>query len=453
MNARTILVSLLILFLTACVSPVPAPPTPDGPMDPQCVDFYDYEGGTHLGEEFEIDGISFTAPDSGDPVVVDVDTDVHGLMFDWSGIRIELPGTASTVTLHVGAYAADEVVVRVYDSGGARIGVTTVPADDSIHSVALTGERIKRLGISGGGGQGVLVAICINPPPEASPVAVVEAEPQCVDFSDLVAGQQVDPSFDKEGFVFRTIDGDPQMTYQTGTPGELGLHVDEDGVEIGLPGPASRLVLRIVSYYLHPLQITAYNSGGDVVAQVTAPAEPQDTIHTVELTNEEMTSLVMEGGGNEGVLVEICVNTEPEVPAEPQCLDFSDLVAGLEVGPSFEKDGFVFSAIAGDPQRIYQTDTPGELALRVNHGGVEISLPRATARLAVCIESHNPEPLQIVAYNSNGDVVAQVTAPGEPEGTLHCVEVSDQEITSLVIEGGEGEGLLVEICIDAEPED
>jgi hypothetical protein len=266
---------------------------------------------------------------------------------------------------------------------------------------------------------------------------------QCVDFSDRVEGEEVDPEFVKDGFRFSADDGQPQLIYRTNTPGELGLQITQAGVKVRLPQPASRVVLRIVSYHSDPLRITAYDMESNMVDQVTAPATPQDTIHTVELNGVGIITLVIKDGGFDGVLVEVCIESEPEKPVG-QCVDFSDL-DNMQVDRRFEKDGFTFSA--GQQQNIVTAST-GERGLQLEQDGVRITLPQPASRVALRVEVHSTE-LVITALDASNRGVERIFIPGD--NTVHIIELSGQEdITTIITTGGGGQTVLIELCINAE---
>jgi hypothetical protein len=157
-------------------------PTP-APAELPCVDFYGYPDNAKPGRVFEIRGVRFTALGANEPFVNDVATGVHGLAFDQDGIQIDLPRPASVVTLTAGSWTPEPLEITALDGDGNVVDQTTVPGDNSVHTIKLTGQGIASVVITGGGREGVLVEICADTIPEPGLL-------DCVDFEDLPLGTE-----------------------------------------------------------------------------------------------------------------------------------------------------------------------------------------------------------------------------------------------------------------------
>jgi hypothetical protein len=98
------------------------------------------------------------------------------------------------------------------------------------------------------------------------------------------------------------------------------------------------------SWTPEPLEITALDGDGNVVDQTTVPGD--NSVHTIELTGPGIASVVITGGGSEGVLVEICVDTKPE-PGLLDCVDFEDLPLGTvyNVKDTFTDSGVTITVL------------------------------------------------------------------------------------------------------------
>ncbi len=136
---------------------------------------------------------------------------------------------------------------------------------------------------------------------------------QCVDFSDWADRRVLNPEFEKEGFLFRSVRGGGQLI-ETATRHEPGLRVVRTGLSIRFPKLTSRVVLHTVSYHSDPLRISAHGPDGTPGRPVTAPSYPQDAVHKVEITGREIAGVVIEGGQDEGLLLRVSIDTERERP-------------------------------------------------------------------------------------------------------------------------------------------
>jgi len=128
----------------------------------RCVDFHAFPDNTQFNQPLPIDGFLFTGLDTSTPFFVnDADTNVHGLQFAPAGVQIDLPELASGITLQVGSYN-DTLSIAALDRSGDVADSHVIRADNTVHTVELTGQGITSVVIMGGGFEGILVEICMT---------------------------------------------------------------------------------------------------------------------------------------------------------------------------------------------------------------------------------------------------------------------------------------------------
>jgi hypothetical protein len=130
----------------------------------QCVDFLPLADNTMLGSAFMRAGYQFQTPPGTMAFVndtVDINGDLaHGVQFP--ALRVRLPAPSMSVAIEIGVFNSPFVTIRGIDSAGAVVAMVFVPADDTIHDVALTSlVPIESLRITGGGNEAVIDEICM----------------------------------------------------------------------------------------------------------------------------------------------------------------------------------------------------------------------------------------------------------------------------------------------------
>ena len=150
---------MVILILAAC-QPISTPPTPT-PQAKSCVDFSGYPDNTTFGNPFGLNSYQFTG--LGAEPFVNVSGGVVGLQFIDAGLEIDLPGPASAVTLDAASFTSRPLTLSALNSSGVAVANATVPGDNTVHNVALSGNNIVKVTITGGGNEGVLVEVCSAP--------------------------------------------------------------------------------------------------------------------------------------------------------------------------------------------------------------------------------------------------------------------------------------------------
>lgn len=136
---------------------------------------------------------------------------------------------------------------------------------------------------------------------------------QCVDFSDWKEGE-VGPEFVVDDFVFTNLNREPLFILWTKTPegaALLGLQIPERGFRVSLPRVASQVVLRYQTGTSAPVEVIVFSPTGEVTDDRTFPAA-SGVVYTV--TVGSCASIAIQGGGNELILLEICIKVEAAAP-------------------------------------------------------------------------------------------------------------------------------------------
>jgi hypothetical protein len=128
-------------------------------------------------------------------------------------------------------------------------------------------------------------------------------EEKCIDFSGFPDNAIFGPAFMLEGVRFSML-GTRDLFVNDVASGVHGLVFDDGGIQIDLPGPSSAVSLTAGAWYPQQLEITALDSSANAVDQAIDPAD--NNLHTYALGGTEITTIVITGGGGEGVLEEIC---------------------------------------------------------------------------------------------------------------------------------------------------
>jgi len=129
----------------------------------RCTDFNNYPDNTQMPQVSTIDGLTITALGPNAPFVNDIAPGVHGLQFASAGLQIDLLAPAHKVTMTVGSYTSEPLKISALDANGSQVDDVTVPGDNSVHTITLSGQGIIQIMISGGGEEGILVDLCYYP--------------------------------------------------------------------------------------------------------------------------------------------------------------------------------------------------------------------------------------------------------------------------------------------------
>lgn len=107
-------------------------------------------------------------------------------------------------------------------------------------------------------------------------------------------------------------------------------------------------------------------------------------------------------------------------------------------------DGLISFPFSNETIVIVNENNGGERYLRFSDPGISIRLDVAVSEVLLDVAAKGGKPLEITAYDSQGNVVAQVTVPADSD--FHSISLVGEEIKTISITGGLGEGALAELC-------
>ena len=126
----------------------------------------------------------------------------------------------------------------------------------------------------------------------------------CATFDFFEGSSPFLSNFSLAGFNFSILGSNPKVSINV-NGNERGLKFPNNGIEIVLPVPITTVNLR-VGVFGGPVDISAADSSGIIVRKKTIP-EQKNCIN-IRLSAPEIASLVLTGGRNEAVLVNVCVS-------------------------------------------------------------------------------------------------------------------------------------------------
>jgi hypothetical protein len=144
----------------------------------------------------------------------------------------------------------------------------------------------------------------------------------CTNFSDFPREKQLPPVFQKDKFAFESMDHGPQHIVAWGPPlgqNKLLLH---SGVIIHLPFPADRVRVDVGTAGGGLIVVTSFNSGGGMVGQATS--QPISGVQTLEVTGPDITTVRVQGGNGEGVLIGVCAHPDDSGKPAPGSRSLQD---------------------------------------------------------------------------------------------------------------------------------
>lgn len=141
---------------------------------------------------------------------------------------------------------------------------------------------------------------------ECEPPKPPRPEGVCVHWRDEQRPRRLDEPYEKDGFVFRSQLRIPLQIATWGPPSGQGkLQFPARGVTVTLPFEAERVVAQVYSGTSQPVRIVALDAAGQAIADATAPGGT-NAIQSVEVAAPGIVVVVIMGGGNEGLLIELC---------------------------------------------------------------------------------------------------------------------------------------------------
>ena len=126
---------------------------------------------------------------------------------------------------------------------------------------------------------------------------------RCADFNNYPDDTKMPQVSTINGFTITALGPDAPFVNDIDTSVH-GLQFDPAGLQIDLLAPAHTVTMTVGSWTSEPLKITALDANGNQVDQVTVPGD--NSAHTITLSGQNITQIVITGGGYEGILVELC---------------------------------------------------------------------------------------------------------------------------------------------------
>lgn len=146
--------------------------------------------------------------------------------------------------------------------------------------------------------------------PYPCPLGECKAKPQrevCIDWQGRKEGGEAGTRSQDRGFTFSSLTSQPLRLVSYGVPaGQVKLQLPARGMDVDLPFEGDRVVAKIVRYSKQPLKLEARDRTGRPLGETSATGQ-QNVIETLEIAAAGIASLRFMGGGNESLLVQLCV--------------------------------------------------------------------------------------------------------------------------------------------------
>ena len=128
-------------------------------------------------------------------------------------------------------------------------------------------------------------------------------ERTCIDFRELKDGTVIRDELTYYGLKFIPLANELRV-YESGEPaGMKKLRFPDEGVKVVFPFPVDNVAFTVLSHGSPTLKFEVYNNEGLIrTVEEDVPNEPK----TVTIEEEDFTTVVIKGGNNEAVLLEIC---------------------------------------------------------------------------------------------------------------------------------------------------
>ncbi len=137
----------------------------------------------------------------------------------------------------------------------------------------------------------------------------------------------------------------------------------------------------------------------------------------------------------------------PEPPrTEEACVDWKEEKEPRQLGVDYQKNGFIFKSPAQQPlQIVVWGPSPGQGKLLIQRRGVQIRLPFIADRVVAHVALFTSQPITLDAFGANGAQLGQAIST-TAQGSIQTLEIKAAGMTDLLVAGGGGEGLLIDLC-------
>jgi hypothetical protein len=135
-----------------------------------------------------------------------------------------------------------------------------------------------------------------------------ESQKACVDWKDEKRSYSVGTSYSKNNFSFISNSQREMRIVLWGLPEGAGkLSFPDEGIKINLPFEADKVDARVANYTQKPVKMEAFIRSGDMLGSCTTSENNKPEV--IEFKSENIDSLVLKGGGNEALLIKLCISS------------------------------------------------------------------------------------------------------------------------------------------------
>jgi hypothetical protein len=132
-------------------------------------------------------------------------------------------------------------------------------------------------------------------------------EAACVDWKSVTGPQRVGPRHEKDGFIFASLSQMPLQFAAWGPPpGQTKLQFPAKGLDVALPFVAERCVAHVALGTRQPIRMQALDAQGAPLGDAATSGDAS-VIQTLEVRAAGIASVRFAGGGNEGLLIDLCI--------------------------------------------------------------------------------------------------------------------------------------------------
>lgn len=141
------------------------------------------------------------------------------------------------------------------------------------------------------------------------PEAPEPEERVCVDWRDEREPRDLGTQYEKDGFIFKTVDpGNPMRIVFFGPPTGGMLYIPPRGLRVTLPFLADAVAARVISHTSKPIRIEAVDTGGNAAGSAVTAPNTSGTVQSLAIAASGIATLHIRDGGGEGALIELCIS-------------------------------------------------------------------------------------------------------------------------------------------------
>ena len=153
---------------------------------------------------------------------------------------------------------------------------------------------------------------CPETPPEEVP------KDRCVDFTDQRPDTDLPPVYDKQSFVFSTLDKQPLSIVGYGPPSGQSKLALRRGVMVDLPFAATDVRVKIGLNAGSPVVVLAVSEAGEIVDRAETDPQQSGSLVPLALSGAGIVRLQISSRSGEDTLYEVCARQGRRGPAGPK---------------------------------------------------------------------------------------------------------------------------------------